>query len=87
MRLESLWYQLVIGVQKYVPITFPAETAKELFSQNEVELEVIEQMGINSSNLQPGFSGEEEENYIPEDEDREGEGLDDFDDSGDYREG
>ena len=64
-----------------------AETAKELFSQNEVELEVIEQMGINSSNLQPGFSGEEEENYIPEDEDREGEGLDDFDDSGDYREG
>ena len=43
-------------------------------------------MGVNSSNLQPGFSGDEEENYIPEDEDREGEGLDDFDDSGDYRE-
>ena len=63
-----------------------SETAKELFSQNEAELEAIEQMGIHISNIQPGFSGIEEESHIPGDDDREGEGLDDFDDSGDYRE-
>ena len=38
-----------------------SETAKELFSQNEAELEAIEQMGIHISNIQPGFSGIEEE--------------------------
>ena len=63
-----------------------SEIAKELFFQNEAELEVIEGMGINTSHLQPGFQGGEEEEYTPEDLDREGEGLDDHDDSGNYRE-
>tara|TARA_Y100000593_G_scaffold94681_1_gene195089 strand:- start:6909 stop:11696 length:4788 start_codon:yes stop_codon:yes gene_type:complete len=63
-----------------------SELAKELFFQNEVELEFIEGMGINTSHLQPGFQGGEEEEYTPEDHDREGEGLDDHDDSGNYRE-
>lgn len=63
-----------------------SDTAKELFSQNNVELEVLEGLGVNTSYLQPGFQGDIEENYTYIDSDREGEGLDDNDDTGNYRE-
>ena len=41
---------------------------------------------MNTSYLQPGFQGDIEENYTYIDSDREGEGLDDNDDTGNYRE-
>ena len=62
-----------------------------LFSQNEVELSVLEDMGINTSMLQPGIPENEEherqdEAYVQGDQDREDEGLDDPDNDGDYKE-
>ena len=69
-----------------------SETAKELFSQNEVELEVLEGIGIDTSLLQPGWSGQSLDSnlqsleHIPKDDDLEREGLDDNDDTGNYRE-
>tara|TARA_Y100001980_G_C14555860_1_gene345451 strand:- start:976 stop:5742 length:4767 start_codon:yes stop_codon:yes gene_type:complete len=68
-----------------------SEFAKEFFSQNESELEIMEGQGIDTSNLQPGNSIVEEEEevdegYMQDDMDRESEGDDDGDESGDYRE-
>jgi len=68
-----------------------SEIAKEFFSDNETEVEVMEGIGIDTSLLQPGVPGVEEEEEVDEgygqyDQDREGEGEDDADDDGDYRE-
>ena len=43
-------------------------------------------MGVDTSYIQPGFQGVEEEEHYPIDNDLEGEGLDDNDDTGNYRE-
>ena len=68
-----------------------SEIAKEFFSDNETEIEVMEGIGIDTSLLQPGVPGVEEEEevdegYIQNDQDREDEGDDDADDDGDYKE-
>ena len=68
-----------------------SEIAKEFFSDNETEVEVMEGIGIDTSLLQPGVPGVEEEEevdegYVQYDQDREGEGEDDADDDGDYKE-
>ena len=57
-----------------------------MFADSEVELEVLEGMGIDTSNLQPSNVVEEEDRNSQGDEDRETEGDDDMDDDGDYRE-
>ena len=68
-----------------------SEIAKEFFSDNETEIEVMEGIGVDTSLLQPGVPGVDEEEevdegYIQNDQDREDEGDDDADDDGDYRE-
>jgi len=68
-----------------------SEIAKEFFSDNETEIEVMEGIGIDTSLLQPGVPGVEEEEEVDEgydqyDQDREDEGEDDADDDGDYKE-
>ena len=68
-----------------------SQIAKEFFSDNETEIEVMEGIGIDTSLLQPGVPGIEEEEEVGEaysqnDQDREDEGDDDGDDDGDYRE-
>ena len=62
-----------------------SDAIREIFLQNDVELEVAEGMGIDTSLLAPIHeTGEEFEVQI--DVDREDEGGDDMDDDGDYRE-
>ena len=65
-----------------------SEVAKELFSQNEAELEILESMGIDTSRLHPSIPEEDEtqEGNSQFDEDREEEGDDDMDNDGDYKE-
>ena len=83
-HIKSETYRSQLGDER-------SEVAKELFSQNEVELSVLEDMGINTSMLQPGIPENEEherqdEAYVQGDQDREDEGLDDPDNDGDYKE-
>lgn len=79
LHIQTETYQLRTNDER-------SEFAKELFSQNESELEVLEGMGVDTSYIQPGFQGVEEEEHYPIDNDLEGEGLDDNDDTGNYRE-
>jgi len=62
------------------------EFTRELFAENEVELEILEGMGIDTNHLQPSIPEEEEDKYLQTDQDREDEGGDDMDDDGDYKE-
>ena len=67
-----------------------SEFAKEFFSQNINEVEAMETLGVDVSQLQPSPEGVEEEEesydgYEQHDLDREDEGLDDADDDGEYR--
>ena len=79
-HLESESYGQTLGDERL-------NMARELFAQNETELEVLEGMGIEPLNIHSHHSLENEiqEAYPQNDQDREDEGADDADEDGDYK--
>ena len=62
------------------------EQLKELFYQNQSELEAMEALGLNTDHMAETQEEVYDEGYDQDDQDREDEGDDDADDDGDYHE-